>query len=363
MKSNDRIEKSMVRDLLAAVDEEVSARELPASDEQLAQVLEFWKQLPSEWSPNEKAAFLLDSDLPELLREQQSSTTRPCSDFHPHLSEFRQLTAQGLKLPLPLSFHASIQAAAQWTSFMEFLANSQTRQREAVYAAWTWQNPLSQPMHRLAIVRAADELRISNPGLLRKTEPTLGEIRLFRNRINAYQDARLRALNRVRDLVIGLIPKGDEIPRLRRSPPGWTTRNDVEKCYAMAALRALNVCSEEAWAQCLRIEVPRLNVNERRRFEAIHTDDHTLRTGSTLPLQIWLIDNGPLISRFDLKKAAVFGRAGELGLSASQNDSDVSKWDLGFTFRRGRPKPDRKNRVHRLIALLSPRPAFVVDVS
>jgi len=353
-------ESDLYRDVLDAADEEIAAAETPASDAQLKVVWSLWHILPDIWSQPDKASFLTDSSLPEASRAHQSCRGRPSSDFHPFLATYHRLIRGGAVLPLGPEYSQSVEAALAWTCVVELLATTSRDLHTTIGRAWQWEDPMGQPLHRLAILRATRELAVSDKGLLEKKCPSLAEIRLVQGRVEAYRQARDRAMVRVREAVSALVPRGRDVPRSRQAPPSWIPRRDVDRCYVIAALRALKLCSDTVWQECLSNEIAKLSVNQRRRFEAIHSNQEALRRNSTLPLQTWLIDNGPLITRFDMKKAAVFSRAGELGLSASQNDSDTAKWDLGFTFRRGRPIPDPRNLKHRILKLLSPRPRIAL---
>ena len=314
------------------------------TDDKLVEVWNQWHQLPTDLLPEEKGTLLLSDNPPKVL------FVKPAA---PELRAIKDRVGT-----LDPSFSTTIDRAILWNRQCDFHASNQKHYEQRIQQEWIWDWPVNPAVSRLAIFRAFRELDVSDPGLTSKRRPSLAEIALLEDRFQAYRCAREHGLRILRDRLDRLIPKGEPVEFERRAPPMWTDRSDVLREYMLAAMRCLNLIPEERLRSEDSLLAAKRSHNEKLRFRAIRESKRPLRSNSIMLFQIWLIDNRPLIKRFQLSKAALSVHAIRQKIPIKGDESDVSKWELGFKFKRGRA-PARWVRVHRrLLELLSPRPLF-----
>lgn len=345
MKTPDEIDSNCIAEAARVqMEQRTSARRTPASAQMLKVVWGAWHKLPSDLSPEEKKGLLM-GNLPE--RE---------GDYFP--AGFGKRVAQFAR-----DYTRTIEVAENWARMIERLRSAEEGLVRRTEHQLRWDRPVLQDIDRIALLRTAKELRVTHKGLIERPSPSLEDINLIQYRHREYVDARQLGIERVRRLLDKMIRPGSPVPYERRAPAAWTERNDVLKGYMIAAMRALGLCPDDEWGKFEEDELPGLNGNERRKFEAIHRK-RALCSNSVEVFRLWLIDNAPLIRRHDLRPGELWEHASKLGMqvpSSSDNAvKSISEWGCGFRFRKGQRKAELERQAPAILDLLSPLPRLRV---
>src|SRR5258708_1532896 len=238
------------------------ACERPATDEQLAKIWPPWKALPKDMSPEQNHWILTY----ERGRRDKGR--------NPALGEALKKLRRDFPY-LPLCKHEYNQAlirATRWSTLADFRRTTVQLHQELVTRQWAFADADAHAFGRIAIFRAAQEIELTKPGLLKSTSPTLSDIRHFEHRYAAYAKTRKQALNAVAKLLYKVpgIRTGKRLSPEERAfglphPP-----YDVPRYLYIARLDALGICSPARLAEFLRNELPHLARAKRQKFERMH---------------------------------------------------------------------------------------------
>jgi hypothetical protein len=321
------------------------ACERPATDEQLAKIWLPWNALPAEMLPEEKRWILTGGITPDQRRQH---------------AELRQ------RFPyLPLCKHEYDQAlirATRWSTLADFRRTTVELHQELVTRQWAFADADAHAFGRIAIYRAAQEIELTKPGLLKSTSPTLSDIQHLEARHAAYTIAReqaLRALAKHLYKVPGICTGKPLSPEERAfglpHPP-----NDVPRHLYIARLDALGVCSQARFQKFIHEDFLKLDRDKRQRFYGMSLK---ARHGKEryAALLVWLLDNRPIFEHEqfgwqwnDVQEAAV-----EMTIDCPCKS--LKQWassnNLALHLKRG-PATIDGSRIARSKQLLSPVPVF-----
>ena len=340
--------------------ERAEAEAEPPTDDLLKIVWDRWHKLPEGLLPEEKRLILLSLGVADARHSLHG-------DF---------LTAQAGGVLLTPQFSKSVDRAARWTQLVDYLRSTRKEEedgghRELIERHWAWEHPVNSAVGRIAILRAGRELDFTHPGLIEKAAPSLNDISTLEDRYAAYTEARKHGLNWLRPRLEKLIPKGLRLAWEHRAPAVWSSREDVSRALIIAALDALGLCSKSQMTRCRRVDLPLMSENQRRRFDA--TCRKRADRGNTIfPLKLWLCDNAPLITEFDLRPNDLIEVAREREIvvqagSAGRAMSDIVRWGLPFRFKRGPRRALAEEIGRNLLELpvhrtpISPKPLLKVQ--
>jgi len=213
--------------------EEERLRAQPPTDKQLALIWPLWSAQTQEMLPEEKCIIL----------------TGAFDETHPEYRlELEELIRRNPEAELPLDrneYHQALNRASRWSSLTGFVQTTLGLHQDLVARQWAFAEADSHASGRVAIFRAANELRLLRPGFLELTAPTVADIAHLENRYSAYSDAREQALNALSDLVFKVpgMRTGKELPWDERALGVPNPPPDMLRHLYVARLDALGICS------------------------------------------------------------------------------------------------------------------------
>jgi hypothetical protein len=339
--------------VLAEMQRCIDLQNTPATDEQLAMIWPPWNSLPAEMQPAARRWILTgnfnDRDLSPLKQEWREWLAKLKGQFS----------------YLPLENHEYYQAFAlvnSWSILIDFLRKTLNLYPDLVVRQWAFADADSQNEGRIAIFRAAKEIELTHPALLKSRNPTLSDIQILEDRYLAYKNARKQALAALDELLykVPSIRTGkplplDEVALGVPNPP-----NDVPRYLFIARLDALGLCSPERLKKFIGEELPNLNHEKRQNFYRMSLKP---RYGKEpyAALRVWLLDNRPVFEhkQFGWQWADVQAAADEKGIDCPR--TSLKQWasrnGLKLRLKRGPSSIDDKGII-RSKPLLSPAPVF-----
>jgi hypothetical protein len=169
------------------VREELQARATaaakPATDAQLAQIWPPWNDLPLDMTPEVRRRVLVEDG----------------AEIQQHLERLR-LHFDYLPLD-PNVFRRALDTATTWTRLVAFAQTTAKHRTALVEHQRAFRDADSHLTERIANARAANELQLTNPGLLESKAPTEADIEMLRGRYRANRWCRFRALVMLRRLI------------------------------------------------------------------------------------------------------------------------------------------------------------------
>jgi len=137
---------------------------------------------------------------------------------------------------------------------------------ELMEKQWAFDLADSQAYGRLAIFRTAKEIKVTQPGLLEKSDPTVADIHYLLDRYHAYAEARQNAFKQLDSLLWQKLPgmrKGEVVEKLKRALGTPQPPDDLPYHIYIARLDALNICSESRLLELDQKRLPALSRAER----------------------------------------------------------------------------------------------------
>jgi hypothetical protein len=133
---------------------------------------------------------------------------------------------------------------------------------------WAFAEADAQAPGRIAIFRAAREIELTRPGLLKSTTPNVADIVLLDSRYAVYDRAREAALARL-DKLLYKVPgmqTGKLLPLAEVALGVPNPPDDVPRYLYIARLDALGICSEERLKEFLQDEFSKLSEAKQLEF-------------------------------------------------------------------------------------------------
>lgn len=342
------LNEAVRRHLDAARQRDRQAREIPANDETIQVIWTAWKILPESLSADERRDLLAgisgaQVEFPDEYRKLRS---------HPGF-------------PFGGSSAQSLHAVWTWARAVEEIRNAWEDRERLVDAFWGFGQADNISTGRLALWRAAEELKWSDSGFDPESRPTLIQIQNLLSRRDRYEWARGEAQRR---LFAGLLGSHrDKAPF--GNPPGgsfgWAAGiSPGQELDLLARLEALQICFERRLRKFFSERLPALSPEERQRFYQLATRPR-IGKDRLLPFQVWLADNIPVIEAFHLRPQDLLDAARDRGIPCCATASQLTKlrsdWNLPFRFGQGIPPRELSEMWTMAVDLLSPKPVFVSD--
>lgn len=323
----------------------------PATDAQLAQIWPAWNALPADMIPEVKRKILTFDETSEYDCDSE------------WLAPFQKLRQRFGDLPFRRpEFTQALNQAIRWSSLMQYLQSTRKLHQKLITRQWAFAEADSQAAARIAIFRAAKELEITHPGLLKAKRPKLADISCLDSRYSAYSQARDEALKAISDLlykVPGMRTRHslplDEVALGMPNPP-----DDVPRYLFIARLDALGLCSHKRLNGFLQDELPKLTREKRQKFYSMSLKP---RYGKEpyATLRIWLLENRPIFEhpQFAWQWGDIEAAAAEKGINCPH--TSLKQWAsrnrLRLRVKRG-PTTLNASRITLSKVLLSPAPVF-----
>lgn len=188
-KANRTNDQSMP-DVLAIFKQWKDLAARPPTGEQLALIWPMWNALPADMIPELKRRILVFDESNKYLQDPEQRAA------------FVRLRRQFPRLPLDsLEFTQALNRAEGWSKLVLFLQTTLAHHKDLVTRQWAFAEADAHAAGRIAIFRAAQELEITHPGLLKSTSPKLVDIALLESRYAAYSKARDEALTALASLL------------------------------------------------------------------------------------------------------------------------------------------------------------------
>ncbi len=323
----------------------------PATNDQLARIWPPWNALPDDMLPEEKSWILTFDE-----REQ------PHPD--PKLStQAKRLRKRFSFLPLnSQEYRQAFNRVCQWARLTNFFKSTVDLHQALVTRQWAFAEADNQASGRVAIFRAANELRLARPGFLELAAPVLTDIALLEARYAAYTAAREQALAALSELIFKIpgLRTGKPLPLAERALGIPHPPNDVPRHLFLARLDALGICSNERLSTFLRDELPNLGRLKRAEFYAMSLKT---RHGKEpyAALLVWLLENRPIFehAQYGWQWGDIQNAAGEKGIDCPRTSFKQwsSRHGLALGVKRG-PATSDASRITPSMSLLSPAPVF-----
>lgn len=172
------------RSAMALIQRRIDLAKQPATDEQLAQIWPPWNSLPADLLPEEKRW---------ILTFDEDTKRHPRPERQAHLEALRP------RFPcLPFDrdeYHQALNQAHTWATLLGLLQTTRTHHQALILKQWAFAEADSQASGRIAIYRAAEELKLTHAGLLDSRAPKLSDIQTLQSRYDAYKAARKQSLD------------------------------------------------------------------------------------------------------------------------------------------------------------------------
>jgi hypothetical protein len=323
----------------------------PATDKQLARIWSPWNALPADMLPEEKCWIL-------TFDENGKHGRNPT-----RLDHFRKLRRRFPFLPLcPHEYNQSLEQAVQWSKLIGYIQTTFQGHKSLVETRLSYQGYDADPSGRVAIYRAANELRLLRSGFLEIPAPNLADIAHLENRYAAYKHAREQALAALSDLVFKVpgMRTGKELPLDEQALGVPNPPTGVPRHLFLARLDALGICNQERLNEFLCKELPKLKRSKRMQFERMRRKPKYGKNPYA-GFRVWVLENRPIFENDafgwqwkDILKAAV-------GKCIDCPQTCLKQWayrsNVHLKVKLGQPSIDAKG-IKRSSQLLSPAPVF-----
>lgn len=249
--------KSIFKKLDAPSAETERPQAAPPDEARLQTVWKLWHQCPGDSDADERI---------DLLTEFEGSLYGISKDLRDQYCKLRRRFPK--LIPLDAArYHPELQLAGLWFRHVTQIRVNEERHQAKVLRNLRFSDFDSEAPYRVALWRAAAELRITKPTLLNKPDPTVEDIRLLTQLIDEYtahrNDARAIITRQVylSSLSVDRRLKRSEIPGAYPAPPP-----QIPRYIFFARLAGLGICSEPKLKLFMADEFLKLPPAEQHRF-------------------------------------------------------------------------------------------------
>ena len=252
--------------------------------------------------------------------------------------------------------------ACRWSTLINFIKSTAHLHQKLVAKQWAFADADKHAATRVAISRAAEEIRLLYPGLLKSKSPTLQHIQILESCYDAYSSARQQALDALSNLVFkvpgmrtGKALPFDEVARGVPNPP-----DDVPRYLFIARLDALGICSQKRLKSFLRQELPKLKRSKQMQFERMRRKPKYGKNPYA-GFSVWVLDNQPIFenSAFGWQWKDILMAAEDRQIESPK--TCLKQWayrsKVRLRVKLGKPFDDA-NSIKLSSLLLSPAPVF-----
>lgn len=329
----------------------------PATDKQLAQIWPPWNALPADMSPDVKHRILTATFYGIPIGKE---TLVEDNKRQKHLAKLKQRFTY---LPLDRSeCNQALIMVHRWATLTTFAQITFQGHKSLVETRMSYSGYDADPSGRVAIYRAANELKLLRPGFLELAAPNLADIAHLENRYAAYTLAREQALAALSKLVFKVpgMRTGKVLPLNEQALGVPNPPTDVPRHLFLARLDALGICSPERLKAFIRDELPNFSLAKRQEFYRMSLKPHYGKEPYAA-LRVWLLENRPIFEheQFAWQWGDIQSAAAEKGIDCPR--TSLKQWAsrnrLGLRVKRG-PATSDDTRIVRSKPLLSPAPVF-----
>jgi hypothetical protein len=323
----------------------------PPTDEQLKKIWPPWNTLPPDMIPELKRRVLTFDKSNKYLRNTEQRAA------------YEKLRRKFPDLPLDRhKFSQALELAAQWSKLLNFLQKTRTCYQELVTRQWAFAEADAHAPGRIAIFRAAREIELTRPSLLKATSPNVADVALLSSRYAIYDRARETALAALEKLLYKVpgMRTGTPLPVAEVALGVPNPPDDVPRFLYIARLDALGICSPDRLKEFLRDEFPKLKQAQKLKFRRFQTKPKYGKNPYAGFL-VWVLDNQPIFGNpeFGWQWKDILRAAEKKGINCPKL-TELKQWGYNHKVKLGVKlgQPSNDSCIEISSQLLTPAPVF-----